>query len=469
VSSHGAKPETWSERQRRAMSGRRRLRFQNWALLPLLVGVGPLWLTATFLLWSWDAGVALRWTLFAVVTAFLAGGLLAIRQRIIRPLQALANMLEALREGDYSMRGRNIDPEDAIGEVMVEVNTLSRTLYNQRLEALEAGMLLQKVLADVDIAVFAFDAQLRLRLVNRAGEALLAAGAQELYGRSADEVGLRALLDEPSGGIVAHVFPGGGGRWEVRRRTFREGGKPHELLVMSDLSRALREEERQAWQRLVRVIGHELNSSLAPIKSMAGTLRKLIRRDPPPADWRDDAHSGLTIIHDRAESLERFMGAYARLARLPQPTRRNADFGALVRRVASLQGGRVTIEGGPQARLVIDSDQIEQVLINLIRNAVEAAGEAGGVRVRWTIGDGRLLAEVEDDGPGLARTDNLWVPFFTTKPGGTGIGLVLSREIVENHGGQISLENRTGAHGCIARVTLPIAGLQGAIRQSSFL
>jgi signal transduction histidine kinase len=264
------------------------------------------------------------------------------------------------------------------------------------------------------------------------------------------------MIEEPSGRIVSHVFPGGAGRWEIRRRTFREGGKPHELLVISELSRALREEERQAWRRLVRVIGHELNSSLTPIKSMAGTLRKLIDREPPPADWREDARSALTIIHDRAESLGRFMGAYARLARLPPPARREADFAALVRRAASLHGERVTVEDAPEVLLNVDADQIEQVLINLIRNAVEAAGDAGGVRVRWRGANGELDAEIEDDGPGLARTDNLWVPFFTTKPGGTGIGLVLSREIIENHGGTISLENRSGARGCVARISLPL-------------
>jgi signal transduction histidine kinase len=264
------------------------------------------------------------------------------------------------------------------------------------------------------------------------------------------------MLAEKSGRIVGHVFPGGGGRWEIRRRSFREGGKPHELLVISELSRALREEERQAWQRIVRVIGHELNSSLAPIKSMAGTVRKLVGREPLPADWRDDARAGLSIIHDRAESLERFMGAYARLARLPPPTRRGAELSALVRRVASLHERRITVEPGAAIHVSIDPDQIEQVFINLMRNAVEAAGEQGGVRVRWR-GNGRsVVVEVEDDGPGLARTDNLWVPFFTTKPHGTGIGLVLSREIVENHGGSIALENRVGAKGCVATVRLPL-------------
>ena len=432
------------------------MRFQNRVLLLVFVAVAPAWLAAAFFLWTWDASESLRWSLFALISVFALGAAFALRSRVVHPLQALANMLEALREGDYSLRGRRIDPDDALGEVMVEVNSLSHTLHGQRLEALEAGVLLGKVIAEIDIAVFAFDAERRLRLVNRAGQALLARQSGELIGRDAAELGLESLLDEATGRIVGRIFPGGAGRWEIRRRSFREGGRPNELLVISDLSRALRDEERQAWRRLVRVIGHELNSSLTPIKSMAGTLRKLIDRKPLPDDWQDDAQGGLEIIHDRAESLGRFMGAYARLARLPAPARRPADFGTLARRVASLHGARVTVEDGPEIRLALDSDQIEQVLINVIKNAVEAAGEAGNVRVRWRARGDHVLAEVEDDGPGLAHTENLWVPFFTTKPGGTGIGLVLSREIVENHGGSISLENRKAGRGCIARISLPL-------------
>jgi two-component system nitrogen regulation sensor histidine kinase NtrY len=435
---------------------RKRLRFQNRVLLIVFLTVAPFVVATTVLLFVSSVAAPYRWTILGFLGFCVLIGLVAVRRHVVRPLQTLANMLEALREGDYSMRGRNVDPEDSFGEVMVEVNTLSRTLYDQRLEALEAGALLQKVIADVDIAVFAFDMALRLRIVNRAGEILLRSRSENLQGRSAAELGLAGMLAEESGRIVAHVFPGGGGRWEIRRRSFREGGKPHELLVITELSRALREEERQAWQRIVRVIGHELNSSLAPIKSMAGTVRKLVGREPLPADWRDDARAGLAIIHDRAESLERFMGAYARLARLPPPTRRGAEHAALVRRVASLHETRIAVEPGPSVHISIDPDQIEQVLINLMRNAVEASGEQGGVRVRWRGDGGAVLVEVEDDGPGLARTDNLWVPFFTTKPHGTGIGLVLSREIVENHGGSISLANRVGAKGCVASVRLPL-------------
>lgn len=442
--------------------GLRRLRFQNRILGLVVIGAVPALLASSVALMRWDASPALRWLLFALVTGSVVCGAVVVRQRVMHPLQSLANLLEALREGDYSLRGRASDPSDAVGEVMVELNMLSQALYDSRLEGLEAGVLLGKVISEIDIAVFAFDAGRRLRLVNPAGEALLDREHGELQGASAAELGIETLLDEPSGTILAHVFPGGAGRWEIRRRAFREGGKPHELLVISDLSRALREEERQAWRRMVRVIGHELNSSLAPIHSMAGTLARLIDRDPLPEDWRDDAHAGLRIIEARAEALKRFMGAYARLARLPPPARRRVDFGSVAGGVASLYGERVSVEPGPPLELEVDPDQIEQVLINLVKNAVEAAGDSGVVCVRWHVGASGIEVEVEDEGPGLANTDNLWVPFFTTKSGGSGIGLVLSREIVENHGGRISLENRAEGSGCVARFTLPGGAVRAA-------
>lgn len=435
---------------------RRQLRAQTRIYLLVLLAAGPAWLTAVVFLWFWDTAPAGRISLFILITGTLLIGAVSVLRRVVRPLQSLANMLEALREGDYSMRGRNTDPEDAVGEVMIEVNSLSSTLYDQRLEALEAGVLLQKVIADVDIALFAFDADRGLRLVNRAGAELFGQDRDALRGKSARELGLLEMLVEPSGRIVSHVFPSGAGRWEIRRRSIREAGRPLDLLVITDVSRALREEERQAWRRLVRVMGHELNSSLAPIKSMAGTLRKLVARDPLPEDWREDAGSGLAIIHDRAEALGRFIGAYARLARLPPPTRRDTDLGALVRRAASLYGDKVSIDSGPSVHLNIDPDQVEQVIINLIKNAVEATAEQGNVSVHWRSTPQAVNVEVADDGPGLAHTDNLWVPFFTTKPGGTGLGLVLSREIVENHGGEISLTNRKDRRGCVARVALPV-------------
>jgi len=254
------------------------------------------------------------------------------------------------------------------------------------------------------------------------------------------------------------VFPGGVGRWDVRRSTFREGGAQHQLLVLTDLSQTLREEERIAWQRLLRVLGHELNNSLAPIKSVAGSLANLLTRDPEPPDWREDMQRGLAVISSRADSLARFVESYSKLARLPPPKLEPLKIGALVSRVASLETRLpVNIVAGPDVTVRGDDVQLEQLLINLIRNAVDASMETkGSVDVGWQQNNGQVEVWISDNGPGLASTANLFVPFFTTKAEGSGIGLVLSRQIAEAHGGNLTLENRTESHGCEARLRLPL-------------
>jgi nitrogen fixation/metabolism regulation signal transduction histidine kinase len=313
-------------------------------------------------------------------------------------------------------------------------------------------------MTEIDVAVFAFDDSQRLRLTNRAGERLLAHSSEQLLGKSAEELGLAdCLVGEPKPSIQ-RSFPGGSGRWGVRRSSFREGGVPHQLVVLSDLSRALRDEERQAWQRLLRVLGHELNNSLAPIKSMAATLESLLARTPRPVDWQDDMTRGLAVIASRSDALGRFMGDYARLARLPQPSLRPVNVSEWLERVVKLENRiAVVLSSGPALVIQADSDQLEQLLINLLHNAADAALETGGgVRVSWIATAAFLEVRVEDDGPGLPNTSNLFVPFFTTKPGGSGIGLPLSRQIAENHGGSLSLENRNNGKGCLARLRLPL-------------
>jgi nitrogen fixation/metabolism regulation signal transduction histidine kinase len=310
--------------------------------------------------------------------------------------------------------------------------------------------------------VFAFDGERRLRLVNRSGERLLAQPATRLLGRTCDELGLAPCLPEESNGnsqqTMQMVFPGGVGRWDIRRSTFREHGAQHQLLVLTDLSQTLREEERTAWQRLLRVLGHELNNSLAPIKSVAGSLADLLRREPRPADWDDDMHRGLEVISSRADSLARFVESYSKLARLPQPRFEPLNIGALVRRVASLETRLpVRVHSGPEVIMRGDDVQLEQLLINLVRNAVDASMETGGaVEVGWTQTNGKVEVWIRDEGLGLANTANLFVPFFTTKAKGSGIGLVLSRQIAEAHGGTLRLENRRGPRGCEALMSLPL-------------
>jgi two-component system, NtrC family, nitrogen regulation sensor histidine kinase NtrY len=409
------------------------------------------------LLWLGDYTSKVRGTFTLFILLSWIGFSLGVRERVASPLRTLANLLEAMREGDYSIRARHGRGEDALSEVMQQVNAMAATLRAQRLGALEATTLLRKVMEEIDVAVFAFDENHRLRLVNRAGERLLAQPAERLLGLGADTLGLRDCLEGETSQTSQRAFPAGVGRWGITRASFREGGLPHQLLVITDLTRALRDEELQAWQRIVRVLGHELNNSLTPIKSIAGSLESMISRGDLEDDWQDDMKRGLAIIASRSEALSRFMGAYARLAKLPRPRLQPLDVSMLIRRVASLETRlAVQVIDGPPISIPADSDQLEQALINLIRNATEASLETGGaVRVLWEKAPPGLQITVQDEGPGLANTANLFVPFFTTKPGGSGIGLVLCRQIAEAHGGSLTLQNRTGARGCEARLLLP--------------
>ena len=428
-------------------------------LLLALAGGAPAVLTALILLWTGDFTPKVEWTLTVVILCTWVGVAFGIRGRVVRPLQTLSNLLAALREGDYSIRARGASTEDALGLALTEINALSEPLRAQRLGALEATALLRRVMSEIDVAIFAFDSDGRLRLVNKRGERLLAQPAERLLGRSAEQLGLGACLVGEPRRVIEATFPTSVGRWEVRRSAFRQGGLAHQLLVLSDLSRTLREEERQVWQRLVRVLSHEINNSLAPIKSIAGSLLGLVRRPQPPPDLAEDLTDGLGVIAGRAEALGRFMQSYARMARLPSPRLAPLSVEEWVTRVAELeQRLPVRVEPGPDVEIQADGDQLDQLLINLVRNAVDASLETGGgVRIAWERNGASVEVRVEDDGPGLASTANLFTPFFTTKKTGSGIGLVLSRQIAEAHGGSLTLENRTdGGRGCEARLRLPL-------------
>jgi signal transduction histidine kinase len=239
----------------------------------------------------------------------------------------------------------------------------------------------------------------------------------------------------------------------------------------------LREEQLVAWQRIVRVLSHEINNSMAPIQSIAHTLRGLVARRPAPPDLGADVAHGLGVIASRSEALGRFMSSYARLAHLPAPRIGPVVVEEWVRRAAALET-RITVGVVPGPALTIpgDADQLDQLLINVVRNAADAALEAGtggagpgdsgrtargatanGVCIGWVASDGQVEITVKDAGPGLVATANLFVPFFTTKPNGSGIGLVLSRQIAEVHGGTLALANRDDARGCVATLRLPSA------------
>jgi nitrogen fixation/metabolism regulation signal transduction histidine kinase len=417
----------------------------------------PAFIAAVALLWAGDYSSETRWSVVIVLVLFGIGFSVALKDFVLRPLQTLSNMLAAIREEDFSFKARGGTHDDALGELVLEVNALSEMMRQRRLGAMEAIALMKQVMMEIDVAVFTFDARSCLRMVNRAGEQLIAMPAERAINRTAEELGLASCIRSGEQRRAEHInFPGKQGRWLVQTRSFREAGVPHTLLLVSDLSVALREEERLAWQRLTRVLGHELNNSLAPIKSIASTLKMVVGRDNLSADWQADARRGLDVIESRADALSRFMQGYTRLARLPSPNLQPVNLGDLVKRVAAAES-RVAVEvvSGPEAIVQADPDQVEQVLINLVKNAAEASlPTKGKVEVGWERRNGDVVVSVKDEGEGLLNTSNLFVPFFTTKPNGSGIGLALSRQIAEAHGGAVNLENRRDRLGCIATLRL---------------
>lgn len=439
-------------------------------------------------------------------------------EEAIRPIQTLANVISALREEDYSFRARGANRDDSVGQLSLEINALADTLQAQRIGALEAVALLRRVIAEMDAPVLAFDQEARLRLLNPAAERAFSLQPSRDLGKSAAALSLTSLLDQPSETVlpieaqakmIRASRPSGVDnqtRWMIRRSAFRQRGIPHTLVVLSDVSAALREEERVAWRRLIRVIGHEISNSLTPIKSIAGSLRSRLQpaqangseaaQRPAPAEamptaipaaappavqvrpvslqaanLQRDLSRGLSVIENRAESLNRFVQAYRQLAQLPAPVLKRVPLLPLLERVVSLEIRlEVPIFAAPDVDLLADPDQIEQLFINLVRNAVEAATRCAGeddadlqepcvpeVSIR-AMEDGDLVCiRIEDNGPGLANPDNLFVPLYTTKKSGSGVGLALARQIVEAHGGTITLSNRNNGTGCIAEVRIPVA------------
>jgi nitrogen fixation/metabolism regulation signal transduction histidine kinase len=398
-------------------------------------------------------------------TAAICAGLglsivLALRSHSVlsRKLRTMTSVLASFREGDFSVRARGVLANPALSEVLRGLNELGDTLRDRRLGELEAWALLRKVLSEVDVVVVAVNDAGRVKLTNDAAARVFGEPASALLGRDAATLGLAELLAGDAPRVVTDPAPLARGRWELRRGVFRLSGEPHVLLVLSDMSGALRDQERDAWKRLIRVMGHEINNSLAPIQSISDSLQRVLALPARPDGWEQDATSGLSVISRRAEALGRFTTAYAKLARLPAPKLAEVLVARWVERAVALERRvRVEVEGGPDVSVQGDADQLDQLLINLLKNAVDAALETnGGVRVRWSVAGRSAVVVVEDDGPGLGDTANLFVPFFTTKPGGSGVGLLLARQIAEAHGGAVSLQGRADHVGAQAVVRLPL-------------
>ena len=417
----------------------------------------PAFIFVAILIWQQHVTTAPALLLFFCLLIYLLLIAASLVEGMMRPLQTLSNVVSSLREGDYSFRARGASSRDAFGELAGEINALADLLQKQRVRSLEATALLARILEVMHAPLFAFDRENTLQLVNNAGAQLLGRPLGRCFGHSARELGLDALLASADQSI--HSLGAKPSRWLLRKALFRQEGVPHTLLLLADVSQPLQEEEQIAWKRLIRVLGHELSNSLAPIKSIAGSL--LARAETISNDETTvrDFRRGLSVVESRADALHRFVQSYRLLAQLPPPHLKPVQTGPLVERVAMLeQRVPVEIEAGPAVMLNADPDQLEQMLINLLTNAVDAslANGAKPVRIGWRVAESDLVVGIEDSGMGIANTENLFVPFYTTKPKGSGVGLALAQQIARAHGGEIRLVNREDAPGARAIIHLPL-------------
>lgn len=413
------------------------------------------------------ADTTIEWIVAVVFVGAWAFVVSLLMEHITRPLQTLSNVVAALREDDYSFRARGATRNDAMGDLALEINALAGMLQAQRAGALEAMALVERVLNSMQSPVFAFDPEGRLKLINTAAEQMLHVDAKRALGHPAEEFELAYLIEASDDDLFSLGDGKQAARWIVKRANFRLSGVPHTLIVLSDVSAALREEERLAWARLIRVLGHEINNSLAPIKSIAESLRGRVR-EAVPGNQSSDFERGLEVIENRAESLNRFLQAYRQLMGLPAPRLELIALAPLILRVAQLETRvEVKIATSGEIMLPADADQIQQALINLLRNAAEAAlgpdtthGGTACVEIGWKSAGSEVVIGITDNGPGLTNASNLFVPFYTTKLNGTGIGLALAQQIAQAHRGAVELRNRTdGRTGCRAELRLPLTGL----------
>ena len=419
-------------------------------------------LMALALLWTGSFQLSTKLSLTILMLACWIGFAMTVKNKVAFPLRTILNLVGALREGDYSMRLRTACQDDAMGELAWEVNRLVQFLQGQRFNVVESTALLRKILAEVDVALFGFDSSGVLEWANDSGRRLLKLNDEKMIGCHAEKLGIDLCLRGVTPRIIDLSLPGAVGRWELRRATYREKGLSHQLVFLSDMTRTLHEEERQAWRRLIQILRHEINNSLTPIQSVAQSLQTALRQEPRSQGWEDDVREGLEIIAERSEVLGGFIASYSRLTRLPEPTFAEMKVETWIRHVVGLETRlSVEITHGPELTIQADRSQLEQLLINIVSNAVEANLEAGReadehVVITWKIAGAFLQVWIDDDGPGLHTTKDPFVPFFTTKPEGSGIGLALSRQIAEAHGGYLALTNHPDRPGCRALLRLPI-------------
>jgi nitrogen fixation/metabolism regulation signal transduction histidine kinase len=409
--------------------------------------------TALFSYW-----LSSPWYGAAAAMLLLALPLLTMARSSVQPLQSLLRALSGgvsrYRDGDFSTslaeaRG------DEFGELVVAHNELGRVLREQRQNLVQRELLLDTMVQNSPTALLLVDGSGFIVYANLAARALLNGGRTMnglAFERLADECppALRAALDAHQDGLFSVDIDGDTETFHLAQKSFRLNGRDHRMFLIKRLTRELSRQEVQTWKKVIRVISHELNNSLAPISSLAHSGRELARKGDPAR-----LATVFDTIEDRARHLHGFIGGYAEFAKLPQPRIERVPWEEFLARLGQQFPFRLV--GAPPERAgAFDRVQIEQVLINLLKNAHEAGGSAEEVELAIAERPGETRIEVRDRGGGMSETvlANALLPFYSTKRSGTCLGLALAREISEAHGGRLTLANRAGG-GLSVTMALP--------------
>ncbi|HIL94542.1 MAG TPA: GHKL domain-containing protein [Pseudomonadales bacterium] len=379
-----------------------------------------------------------------------------VKEDFIYHLRTLSNLVEAIRTEDYSMRSSRLSEPGELAELYQQIDSLTSKLKENRQEEFELKNLLERIVNQINVAIIACDSDGKIRMVNRLTTQLLQLSATELVGLDLEKTTLSVVLKDTGSRLVDHEFPGTAGRWQINVQHYRHEGKPGKIVFITDLKQVLSEEEISAWQRLIRVIAHEINNSLTPITSICQTLNKILSSHAELGN-EDELRVGLAVIEERAKALKEFISVYARIAKLPDPQKINFQVEDLLQKVKRFFVDQpIVIEDTPGITLFGDPVHLEQLLINLIKNALEASqSQQEPVTISCEKGDGVFKFQVQDSGTGISNPANLFVPFYTTKAQGAGIGLTLCRQIAAKHGGQVVLENREDGQGALAQLIIP--------------
>ncbi len=426
--------------------------FEN-KLLLLALFTGLLPLTFLFIvLYHYELSLYLKVMLvfFMLVSVFYCA--FSIRQKVTFQLRTSANLITAMQSGDHSLKAYQLSTKGALSEFNQVFNELSSALAEQQLISKEKQVLLHKVIAQIDVAIIAVDDKNNISLMNPNAEKLFSCRFDEMQGWPIKSLGLQEVLDGEYRKVVEFEIKEYKKKVYIHTDDYFEKGIRQRLIFITDIQHLLREEERQAWQKILRVLSHEINNSLAPIASISETLTRLLSNNTLKSDdnaeinkeLSDDLQEGLAVITERANSLNSFLQRYQQLSQLPTPDKKIFDCEPLFKSMALLFSDSHMQFNGQSLFVYADEEQLQQVLVNLIKNAQQAMSEMikGKIVISWQQRAERIEISIEDEGTGINNTDNIFIPFYTTKEEGSGIGLVLSRQIVINHGGDLTINNR---------------------------